>query len=84
MLPILRALDRLLDRSVGGIDWPTVSAWSWRQTKRLLVIAAVVAGLIGLLYGARWSCEMNPACPWDQLYLKRSHQPGIGDASRIV
>ncbi|MCR9175337.1 MAG: hypothetical protein NXI19_04975 [Alphaproteobacteria bacterium] len=84
MPPILRLLDRLLDQAVGRIDWPALGTWSWRQAKRLLLIAAVVAGLIGLLYGARWSCEMNPACPWDHLYLKRSLLPGIGGASRIV
>jgi hypothetical protein len=78
------AILRALDRVAAGINWPTLRAWSWRQTKRLLLIAAVVTGLVGLLYGARWSCEMNPACPWDQLYLKRSQHPGIGDASRIV
>jgi hypothetical protein len=70
MAPFLHVLNRLIRRVFERPDWPVLGAWFWRQIKRLLIIAAVVAGLVGVLYGARWSCEMNPACPWDQLYLR--------------
>lgn len=70
--------DRLLDRAARrlenwatSIDWPTVRRALAIFAQRCLVILAVVAVLVVILYGARWSCELNPYCPWSNFWTKR-------------
>ncbi len=38
---------------------------------RAAVLAAVVGGLLLVLWGARLACEMNPGCPWPLLWRSR-------------
>ncbi|WP_189989888.1 hypothetical protein [Thalassobaculum fulvum] len=38
---------------------------------RLAVLAAVVAGLLAVLWGARLACGANPGCPWSTLWRTR-------------
>lgn len=38
---------------------------------RIAVLAAVVAGLLVVLWGARLACEANPGCPWPVLWRSR-------------
>jgi hypothetical protein len=67
-------LQRLFDRAgnwAASVDWTAVRRALTTFAKRCLVILAVVAVLVVILYGARWSCELNPHCPWSNFWSKR-------------
>lgn len=38
---------------------------------RAVVLVAVVAGLLAVLWAARLACEANPSCPWPILWRSR-------------
>lgn len=61
-------LDTLADRFARA--WRRHRAALLRLSKRLVILALIVGGLLLILWGARVSCELNPYCPWSHIWTK--------------
>lgn len=55
---------------LAAADWRRIRPGLVRLVRRLLILAALVLGLVALLWGARVSCEMNPSCPWSHFWSR--------------
>lgn len=64
----MRWPDALADRLARA--WRRYRAPLLRLLKRLTILALIVGGLSLILWGARVSCELNPYCPWSQIWTK--------------